>query len=343
MYSKARYSLIFLLLIFGCDRNSYNQGTFSSDVKPLEGFNTSYDDMNMDLKMTFHSFDFIYSSSYPGHGQYFSLISRTLSTSFKYADGRAIVAAFKTNKNFHYGSGINPLAEKQHFVDKVNNSCNQKGPYTWEDADENRFLLYSSDCDGQHSIFLYHEPITTVNGKLEPSTLRLLENNANEMYPSFYGKEFIKNRMPDQTEFGNPEKLLFTSDKDGVFDIYEMTIPQDMDPVTFLQSDNFLEAKKLSLNSSSNDHAPAVFGDVLVFASDRPGGFGGYDLYWSKHVNGNWTEPVNFGERINTSFDEFRPVVYDNEYYFTNRLLVFSSDRPGGKGGFDLYHVGVGR
>jgi hypothetical protein len=79
---------------------------------------------------------------------------------------------------------------------------------------------------------------------------------------------------------------------------------------------------------------------LLVFSSDRPGGFGGYDLYYSQKTSNGWTEPVNFGPKINSEFDEYRPVVSDHPD-FANRLMIFSSNRPGGLGGFDLYFVGI--
>jgi len=34
---------------------------------------------------------------------------------------------------------------------------------------------------------------------------------------------------------------------------------------------------------------------LMVFASDRAGGFGGFDLYYSRLQNGKWSAPVNFG------------------------------------------------
>ena len=78
----------------------------------------------------------------------------------------------------------------------------------------------------------------------------------------------------------------------------------------------------------------------MIFTSNRPGGFGGYDLYYSVFRKGKWSSPVNFGPGINTSSDEYRPVIgYHPD--FTNNFLMFSSNRPGGKGGFDLYFTGV--
>lgn len=54
---------------------------------------------------------------------------------------------------------------------------------------------------------------------------------------------------------------------------------------------------------------PALSPDatMLVFASDRPGGLGGSDLYVSIFENGTWGEPRNLGSEINTPFDELTP------------------------------------
>ncbi len=48
-------------------------------------------------------------------------------------------------------------------------------------------------------------------------------------------------------------------------------------------------------------------GDTLFFSSNRPGTLGGYDIWTSIKVNGNWSEPINLGDSINTNQDEFAP------------------------------------
>jgi len=53
----------------------------------------------------------------------------------------------------------------------------------------------------------------------------------------------------------------------------------------------------------------AADGNSLYFASTRPGGMGGYDLWVSHRVDGHWDEPVNLGSSVNTSGDENRPFV----------------------------------
>ncbi len=73
-------------------------------------------------------------------------------------------------------------------------------------------------------------------------------------------------------------------------------------------------------------------GRYLVFASDRPGGYGKYDLWYiSLATPGNRTA-VNMGPSINTVEDEQAPF-----YNYHDRKLIFSSNGRIGMGGFDLY------
>jgi len=52
--------------------------------------------------------------------------------------------------------------------------------------------------------------------------------------------------------------------------------------------------------------------------------------------------PANFGPAIKTAYDEFRPIIIPTQPdLFLNDMLIFSSNRPGGKGGFDLYYTGM--
>jgi hypothetical protein len=81
---------------------------------------------------------------------------------------------------------------------------------------------------------------------------------------------------------------------------------------------------------------------MMVFVSDRPGGFGGFDLYYSTFDGSAWSDPVNFGEKINTEYDEYRPIILETDRrFFMNDFMIFSSNRPGGMGGFDLYYAGL--
>ena len=70
----------------------------------------------------------------------------------------------------------------------------------------------------------------------------------------------------------------------------------------------------------------------LYFASDKPGGLGGVDIYKSSYVNGSWSEPVNLGSNVNTVRDEVFPFVSNNG------TLYFSSNGWPGNGGLDVFY-----
>lgn len=70
----------------------------------------------------------------------------------------------------------------------------------------------------------------------------------------------------------------------------------------------------------------------LYFVSDRPGGYGGYDIWISRFDNGLWQLPVNAGPSINTSGNETAPFIAVD-----NRTLFFTSDGWPGMGGNDIF------
>ncbi len=76
-------------------------------------------------------------------------------------------------------------------------------------------------------------------------------------------------------------------------------------------------------------------GTILYFASNRANGFGGYDLYMSRQVNGQWTSPENLGPRINSSRDERFPFMLSKQ---SGDRLYFSSNGHAGLGGYDIFY-----
>jgi hypothetical protein len=73
-------------------------------------------------------------------------------------------------------------------------------------------------------------------------------------------------------------------------------------------------------------------GTKLIFSSDRPGGFGGLDLYVSSKAGGEWGPAVNLGPEINTPFNEDRPFLINN-----GKTLFFSSQGHENIGGYDIF------
>ena len=101
---------------------------------------------------------------------------------------------------------------------------------------------------------------------------------------------------------------------------------------------NWTNVKPLPFNNKEYSVGlPAITtnGKRLYFVSDMPGGYGGTDIYYSDFSNGNWSKPVNVGNKINTNGNEMFPSIRtvpsgNDEFYF-------SSDGLQGAGGLDLF------
>jgi len=91
-----------------------------------------------------------------------------------------------------------------------------------------------------------------------------------------------------------------------------------------------------AVNSSFQETLPALSrnGSSLYFASDRPGGAGGEDLWVARRAGKDapWEAPVNLGAVINTAFNERSPELSRDGHF-----LFFATNRPGGLGDFDIW------
>jgi hypothetical protein len=76
-------------------------------------------------------------------------------------------------------------------------------------------------------------------------------------------------------------------------------------------------------------------GQILYFASDRPGGFGGRDIYMSRmQPDGSWGPAENLGPTINTPYNDDSPVIHPDGIN-----LFFSSEGHNSIGGYDLFYA----
>ncbi|HET8859023.1 OmpA family protein [Marivirga sp.] len=115
----------------------------------------------------------------------------------------------------------------------------------------------------------------------------------------------------------------------GNCDLYETHLQEDS---TWSKARNF----GTNINSKAWDSHPSlsVTGDTLFFASDRIGGFGLSDIYFSvKGNDGEWTTAKNLGPIINTRGNEVSPFIHPK-----HKILYFSSNgHLLNFGGFDIY------
>ena len=103
-----------------------------------------------------------------------------------------------------------------------------------------------------------------------------------------------------------------------------------------LRNNIFSKAKIINgdINNEPSKGAITVSsdGDWMIFAGNFHRGYGDFDLYISYATPQGWSEPENLGPNINSGYWDSSPSLSPD-----NRVLYFSSNRPGGMGGKDLY------
>ncbi|RYG28798.1 MAG: hypothetical protein EOO01_39210, partial [Chitinophagaceae bacterium] len=88
--------------------------------------------------------------------------------------------------------------------------------------------------------------------------------------------------------------------------------------------------KELNTSFSESNIAISRDGKFLVFLSDRSGGYGSYDLFISRRINGIWSDITNLGPMINTSAMEYQPrFSIDNSFLYFTRSVFKDGKRQG--------------
>lgn len=106
-----------------------------------------------------------------------------------------------------------------------------------------------------------------------------------------------------------------------------------------LDGDKWSTPVKLNSNINSEWWEPCAFissdANTLYFVSDRPGGYGGTDIYKSKKDSvGQWGKAINLGPTVNSPYDEFSPFIHPD-----GMTLFFSSKGHKTMGGFDVFYT----
>jgi outer membrane protein OmpA-like peptidoglycan-associated protein/tetratricopeptide (TPR) repeat protein len=214
----------------------------------------------------------------------------------------------------------------------------------------NEFKLpYSMDLAGQGR---FEEALATINSLLSKEKISSATRRASEHRKKTYefavdyaakhphsSYQFTPVNLGDSINTSNSEYYpsITINDSLFVFTRRGQGIREDFVESMILHDHRYSQSKTISGSINEEPSKGAINisqdGDWLVFAGNFPSdGFGNFDLYISYSTPQGWSEPINLGAQINTEFWESSPSLSADK-----NTLYFSSDRPGGYGGKDLY------
>lgn len=177
-----------------------------------------------------------------------------------------------------------------------------------------KLMYFTSDRDGEQRVFLV--PRTT-SGWGDPQMLSGTINDGEQVGAAAFTPD---GQYMIFSAYGRPGSSM------GRTDLYSARkVNGEWTDVRNLGPD---------INSPYWDSQPFMSsdGNTLYFASDRPGGSGGTDIYMCRKTEKGWGAAVNLGLNVNTAADEMSPTIAAD-----NERLYFASNRVGSMGGFDIY------
>lgn len=329
--------LISTLLVYSC---TPKEEPYFPDIRipetpvNLGDINSEYDDYNSWYPWAGVTSPLCFSSNRDTKGHDFDFVYKLLDVYWSRSKGVLTVNENNSTNLSVYSNNFN-IKEALRII---NSSSDELGPYLiskgvirhaavtngWY---ESYIFLYSNNSDGNQDIkFIqnYKSPVYTL-----PKPVSFLNSPQDDAYPCLTK---------------DTSTVYFCSNRTGDFDIYQATLDTQRDLLSnFSSNSSSTVQKEAVLSSSGDDKCPFILNDLMIFTSNREGGYGGFDLYYSVFADGHWSEPANLGDKFNTSYDEYRPIIMPFEGDPLSDFMIFSSNRPGGKGGFDLYYVAIKR
>lgn len=310
--------------IFNNDDYDFTYETIVTELPVnLEQINSNYDDYNSDLPYYGARERIYFSTNRKSEGANFDIIHKAMDISYHKKDDIL---------NISYVSDANSYEKYANKVlETINTNFDELGPYYFFGNEAYEYFFYANNESGDFDIkyasskksdFGTYNAEEIINA---PESFESINTEYDDLYPCI---------------FNNNKSLIFCSNREmGVFNIYETSFDEDeINPNHQITTQHEI-IKSVALSSNKNDKCPYILRNILVFASDREGGYGGFDLYYSEYIDGVWSQPKNLGDKINSEYDEYRPIIINQFNAYEGTMLIYSSNRPGGKGGFDLYAV----
>ena len=202
------------------------------------------------------------------------------------------------------------ILSKELLSSKINSSY-QEGPVSFDKTASKLFFTRSSDKISKSKKLLLdiYESNYANEDFQNPKKVTLFGNEISVMHPSIDSQKNI---------------IYFASniDQENQYDLYYSKINSE---------GKFETPQKVpNINSPLNEAFPFIYKDILFFASNRQGGIGGFDIYYSRIDDQNYQSPILLQEPINTDYDDFSFSLTDSLKYgfFSSNRQKDSLDIP---------------
>jgi len=193
------------------------------------------------------------------------------------------------------------------------------------------FMYYSTPAEEEYSDFTAFYEIVKSKQKTDVSfnigkKLKGIENN------NYYNGSVGFNKNKETIYYTTSLSQKIDNNNPSYGNIYFGVDLQSIMSAKF-DGEEYIDSKKLDICDEKFSYAHSYItkdGKSMYFASDMPGGYGGFDIYISMFENEKWSEPKNLGPQVNTIQNEMFP-------FFNNNELYFSSFGHIGFGGSDIF------
>lgn len=161
---------------------------------------------------------------------------------------------------------------------------------------------------------------------IKPRFFVLIRDEKNDKSQLLYENDKNLKKVKDRTSF------VVALAQNNVNDLYIVTFENG----SFSRPQRIPEPINSEFSENSGTFSPD--GKKIYFSSNRPGGYGGYDIYESEYLgDGKWSYPRNLGPQVNTEYDEICPFLLKDGI-----TLYFSSNGFLSKTNFDIYETILG-
>ncbi|MBL4651977.1 MAG: PD40 domain-containing protein, partial [Flavobacteriales bacterium] len=239
------------------------------------------------------------------------------------------------------------LAEKHahnKLIEKRINECK----FAMLLKDEPKKVLIENVGDSVNTSYSEYDPFITADGSMMMYTSRRKGTRGGgkaeidhvfyeDLYVSYNKNGLWSKAVPMKNKFNkhtNDAIIGLSHDGKEMF-VYRDTKQGDI-YLSERENDTWGKPKPIKVINTGYHESSACFSfdkKSIYFVSDKPGGYGGRDIYQTnKQEDGTWGTPESLGRKINTEYDEERVYLHPN-----GKILFFASQGHNSMGGYDIF------